>query len=104
MMDRGTGDIQKKEDVPIHITKLNGRTSISNMFNQVKYLGRVDGHSYNNFYPNELGELYQIQEECFIFGTKLCTGDLIIGYDDENYDTDYYLYKRKQPFIKPFII
>ena len=100
MMDRGTGDIQKKEDVPIHITKLNGSVSFSNMFNPVRYIGRVDGHSYNNFYPQGLGELYQVQEACRMHGIEFNAGDLIIGYYDEHWDTDYYLYKRKQPFIK----
>ena len=100
MMNRGTGDIQKKEDVPIHIIKLNGPDVITRNFYQLKYLGRVDGHSYNNFYPQGLGELYQVQEAYRMYGIEFNAGDLIIGYYDEHWNTDYYLYKRKQPFIR----
>ena len=100
-------DIRKKslgkelraEDTPIHVVKM-GHSSLSREFYQVKYLGRVDGHATNQFFPTGLGELYEIQEDCSLYGIKFNTGDMIISYPDKNWNDDYYIYRRKKSLIK----
>ena len=97
---KSLGKELRKEIVPLHIVKLNGPDLITRNFSQLKYLGRIDGHSSNNFYPQGLGELYQVQEAYSMYGIEFNTGDLIIGYNDEHWNTDYYVYERKQRLIK----
>lgn len=104
---KSLGKEQRAEDSPIHVVKMQHSSLsrefyqvLSREFYQVKYLGRVDGHSTNQFFPQGLGELYQIQEDCTLYGIKFNVGDMLIAYADKNWDDDYYVYKRKQQLVR----
>lgn len=104
---KSLGEEQRAEDTPQHVVTItleekieHGIGLISMMFYQLKYLGRVDGHHRNKFYPKGLGELYQVQEACSLYGVSLDVGDMIISYDDDHCDTNYYVYDRQKSIIR----
>lgn len=96
---QSNGDIKRKEDIarPLHIITARDLNVVG-----VKYLGRVDGHDTNPFYPKGLGEFYQVTNPNGIIlnGVYLGYGDTIIGYYNSHWDCDYYLYTKKSPIIK----
>lgn len=99
MEDRGIGNKVKTEDsVPIHL--YTSEESITKEYYQLRYLGRINGHDRNAFFPKGLGELYQVQRDFKLNGLSIQQGALIIGYENKNYVNNYYLYSHKASMIK----
>ena len=93
---QSAGIREREEDkIPIFICHTTDGKHLSIDHPEVEFLGRMDGHSYNSFYPEGLGEYYRVRENFRFCGIDFGVGDTIIGYQDSHYHYDYYLYGRK---------